>query len=147
MQPLLWELLEKRLGEWPGEGEWKLMLATGAERLYNLISVGWRGVCPSVISERNSVFETGRSVVTFPPTHTHSSLYSAVKHIRQEQEECRAVLVSSSTFNTCFMEHKRFTWVIRWLWRFVVLVCYKAKLLTVPCFCLSNHKMLIKTLF
>lgn len=69
-QPLLWERLEKRLGEWQEEGERKVMLATGAESLYNLISVGRRGVCPSVISERNSMFETGRSVVTLPPTHT-----------------------------------------------------------------------------
>lgn len=62
--------MEKRPAEWQGEGEHKVMLATGTERLYNLITVGWRGVCPSVILERNSMFETGRSVVTFPPTNT-----------------------------------------------------------------------------
>lgn len=121
----------KRDWEWQGEGGRKVMLATGTERLYNLISVGRRGVCPSVISERNGMFETGRSVVT---------PYSAVKHIRQEWEECRAVLVSSSIFYTCFMENnKRSTWVIRWLWRFFCLflsckLCFLI-FLTVLCFC------------
>lgn len=79
------------------------MLATGGERLYNLISVGWRGVCPSVISERNAgeVFETGRRVVTL----TYTSAYFPVTHIRQGREEYRAVLVSTCTFYvSCTLE-------------------------------------------
>ncbi len=116
----------------------------------SIIWSAWVGEgCVPVSFQRETVWD--RAECSDTPTNTHSSPYSAVKHIRQEREECRAVLVSSSTFYMCFTEHKHSTWVIRWLWRFFCFFPINFALfwyvLPVLCFCLSNHKMLIKTFF
>lgn len=70
------------------EGEKKVMSATGRERLYNLISVEWRGVCQCVSTEKRlkCVRDRAESYDVTTNTHTQTTL-NYIWNVKERSEE------------------------------------------------------------